>query len=152
MPNQFFWHELMTTDTRAAEKFYRDVVGWAAQDAGVPGQDYTVLNANGQGIGGLFRITEEMAGHGARPAWLGYVSTVDDVDARQPQEFATWAAPGPPRTLREVFRASSVSLWLPIRKVRPLLCRQGPARRPHLAIACRPARRALLGLERVDGG
>ena len=81
MPNQFFWHELITTDTKTAQKFYADVVGWTAQDAGVPGQDYTVLNANGQGVGGMLRITEEMAGHGARPAWLGYVS-VDDADAR----------------------------------------------------------------------
>ena len=33
MPNQFFWHELITTDTRAAQGFYGDVVGWTAQEA-----------------------------------------------------------------------------------------------------------------------
>jgi predicted enzyme related to lactoylglutathione lyase len=80
MPNQFFWHELLTSDTKAAQKFYSDVVGWTAQDSGVPGQDYTVFNAKGQGVGGMLRITEEMAGHGARPAWLGYIA-VDDVNA-----------------------------------------------------------------------
>jgi predicted enzyme related to lactoylglutathione lyase len=80
MPNQFFWHELITTDTRAAQKFYGDVVGWTAQEAGVPGHDYTVFNTHGRGVGGMLRITEEMAGHGARPAWLGYIA-VDDVDA-----------------------------------------------------------------------
>lgn len=80
MAGQFFWHELITTDVKAARKFYTDVVGWTAQDAGVPGQDYTVLNARGQGVGGMFRISEEMASHGARPAWMGYIA-VDDVDA-----------------------------------------------------------------------
>ena len=30
MPNQFFWHELITTDVKAARKFYTDVVGWTA--------------------------------------------------------------------------------------------------------------------------
>ena len=32
MPNSFFWYDLMTTDTKAAQKFYCDVVGWTAQD------------------------------------------------------------------------------------------------------------------------
>ena len=79
MPNQFFWHELLTTDTKAAQKFYGDVVGWTAQDAGVGGQAYTVFNARGQGVGGMMAITPDMAAHGARPGWLGYIS-VDDVD------------------------------------------------------------------------
>ena len=36
MPSQFFWHELMTSDVKAAEKFYSDVVGWRATDSGAP--------------------------------------------------------------------------------------------------------------------
>lgn len=79
MPHPFFWHELITTDIKAAGKFYADVVGWTTQDAGVPGHDYTLLNVGGQGVAGMLRITDDMAQHGARPAWLGYVS-VDDVD------------------------------------------------------------------------
>ena len=35
MPNSFFWHELITSDPKSAEIFYRDVVGWTAQDSGV---------------------------------------------------------------------------------------------------------------------
>jgi uncharacterized protein len=79
MPNQFFWHELMTSDTKAAQKFYGDVVGWSAQDAGVGGQSYTIFNAGGQGVGGMLAISPDMAKHGARPGWLGYIS-VDNVD------------------------------------------------------------------------
>ncbi len=79
MPNSFFWHELMTSDPKAAEKFYRDVVGWTAQDSGVPGTQYTVFNAADRGVAGMMAITADMAEHGARPGWLGYIAT-DDVD------------------------------------------------------------------------
>ncbi len=40
MPNshgKFVWYELTTTDTAGAESFYRDVIGWGEQDAGMPG-------------------------------------------------------------------------------------------------------------------
>jgi hypothetical protein len=80
MPSQFFWHELMTTDTKAAEKFYGDVVGWRATDSGVPGETpYTLFNVGDRGIAGMLKITPDMAQNGARPGWLGYVS-VDNVD------------------------------------------------------------------------
>jgi predicted enzyme related to lactoylglutathione lyase len=79
MPNSFFWHELMTSDPKAAENFYRDVVGWTAQDSGVPGTQYTIFNAADQGVAGMMAITADMAEHGARPGWLGYIAT-DDVD------------------------------------------------------------------------
>ena len=29
----FTWYELMTTDSKGGEKFYRDVVGWGAERA-----------------------------------------------------------------------------------------------------------------------
>jgi uncharacterized protein len=80
MPNSFFWYDLMTTDTKAAQKFYCDVVGWTAQDVSVSGQTYIALNTNGQGVAGLMPIPEEAAKHGVRPAWMGYIA-VDDVDA-----------------------------------------------------------------------
>ncbi len=79
MTSQFFWHELMTSDTKAAQKFYSDVVGWTAEDSGAPGMEYTLFNTKGQGVCGMLQITPDMAGHGARPGWLGYIS-VDDVD------------------------------------------------------------------------
>jgi len=77
MAGQFFWHELITTDPKAAEKFYRDVVGWTAQDSGVPGHAYTLFQVGDRAVGGMLAITPDMASHGARPAWLGYISTGD---------------------------------------------------------------------------
>src|ERR1700739_3708554 len=71
---KFGWYELMTPDTKAAGKFYSDVVGWTTQE--MPGGDsgtYTTFNIGNAGIAGMLTIP----GH---TAWVGYIS-VDDVDA-----------------------------------------------------------------------
>jgi predicted enzyme related to lactoylglutathione lyase len=78
--NNFVWYDLMTTDTPAAEAFYSSVVGWRAQDAGMPDRSYTILHAKETPIGGLMPIPKEAGAAGARPIWNGYVA-VDDVDA-----------------------------------------------------------------------
>ena len=70
----------MTTDTKAAARFYSTVVGWGTQEQGAAGMEYTVFTVNGQGVAGLMPIPEHMAQHGAKPGWLGYIS-VEDVDA-----------------------------------------------------------------------
>jgi predicted enzyme related to lactoylglutathione lyase len=77
---QFFWYDIMTTDTKAAAKFYSQVVGWGTQDGGQAGKEYTLFTVNGQGVAGLMPIPEEAARNGAKPGWMGYIS-VDDVDA-----------------------------------------------------------------------
>jgi predicted enzyme related to lactoylglutathione lyase len=79
-PNgKFVWYELMTTDTKAAEDFYRSVVGWRAQDAGMSDMAYTILSAVETPVGGLMKLPEEARANGAAPRWIGYVA-VDDVD------------------------------------------------------------------------
>jgi uncharacterized protein len=103
MPNAFFWYDVMTTDTKAAQKFYCDVMGWTAQDVSASGQTYIAFNVHDQGVAGLMPIPEEAAKHGVPPTWMGYIG-VDDVDA---------TAKRPPR-----FPASSASRWWPIRKGR----------------------------------
>lgn len=77
---KFIWYELMTNDAAAAERFYGDVVGWGARKMEGPGMTYTVLEAGGNGVGGMFALTKQMCDGGARPGWIGYVA-VDDVDA-----------------------------------------------------------------------
>jgi hypothetical protein len=49
----------MTTDTLASQKFYRDVVGWGAQDSGMPDAEYTLLTVNGRPVAGLMPIPED---------------------------------------------------------------------------------------------
>src|SRR5271156_6923315 len=71
---KFGWYELMTSDTKAAGKFYSDVVGWSTQEMpGADGMPYTIFNLGNVGIAGMLNIP----GH---VAWVGYI-TVDDVDA-----------------------------------------------------------------------
>lgn len=78
--SNFFWYELMTTDTAAAEAFYKAVVGWSAQPFPGSETDYTVFNAGSAGVAGLMTIPEDAAKMGARPIWSGYIYA-EDVDA-----------------------------------------------------------------------
>ncbi|WP_026616220.1 VOC family protein [Ensifer aridi] len=80
MHGKFVWYELMTTDTKTAEAFYKNVVGWSARDAGMPGMDYTLFYAGEHQVGGLMTMPDGALEMKVPPAWLGYVA-VDDVDA-----------------------------------------------------------------------
>jgi len=75
--NQFFWYDLVTTDTAAAAKFYGAVVGWSYQDMSQPGNTYGIFKVGDAGVAGLMPFPEGMKGH---PGWNGYIA-VDDVDA-----------------------------------------------------------------------
>jgi uncharacterized protein len=71
---RFAWYELMTSDPKAAGKFYSDVVGWTTCEMPSPGgSTYTTFNLGNVGMAGMLTIP----GH---TAWIGYIS-VDDVDA-----------------------------------------------------------------------
>ena len=65
------WYELMTTDTKAAETFYRTVVGWkSAPFAGSP-QPYTTFNRSGEiPVAGLMSRPDGM---NAPPFWAMYI-------------------------------------------------------------------------------
>jgi len=76
----FVWYELMTTDTKAAEAFYDDVVGWSSVDSGMPDMNYTLFKTNDVRVAGLMTMPENALKMNIPPAWLGYVG-VDDVDA-----------------------------------------------------------------------
>ncbi len=83
MPNthgSFVWYELMTTDAKAGEDFYRDVVGWSAEKAPVPGVEYTLLKADSAPRAGMVTMPAAVCEAGWRPGWMGYVAA-DDVDA-----------------------------------------------------------------------
>jgi uncharacterized protein len=109
MQGQFFWYDIMTTDTRAAAKFYAHVVGWGIQTADAGGKEYTIFTAEGQGVAGLMPIPDEAAKQGAKPAWMGYVA-VDDVDAaaaKLKREGGT--VHRPPETVPGIIRFAVVS-------------------------------------------
>src|SRR5262245_54052957 len=66
------WYELMTTDTKAAETFYRNVIGWTpAPFEGSP-NPYTVFKRSGDvGVAGLM---ERPQGMNMPPFWAMYVA------------------------------------------------------------------------------
>ncbi|MBD9373547.1 VOC family protein [Rhizobium sp. ARZ01] len=80
MSNQgkFVWYELMTSDTAAAERFYKSVVGWAAKDAGMPDMTYTIFSAGDRMVAGLMTMPQEA--EGMPPGWIGYIYA-DNVNA-----------------------------------------------------------------------
>ncbi len=80
LKGSFVWYELMTTDEAAAAKFYGDVVGWSATDAGMPDIKYTLLGMGGDRVAGLMALPQPLRDKGVPPHWAGYVG-VDDVDA-----------------------------------------------------------------------
>jgi predicted enzyme related to lactoylglutathione lyase len=76
MTSFFCWHELRTSNTDAARRFYSELFGWRFHDADMaPAGKYTSIMVGERGIGGLCATQG-----GEPPNWSSYV-TVDDVDA-----------------------------------------------------------------------
>jgi len=74
---KLLWYELLTTDMKAAEAFYADVVGWTVKPFEGAGQPYDVINdAAGKGIGGVMTLPEGM---NHPPHWVMYIG-VPDID------------------------------------------------------------------------
>ncbi|MFZ1092836.1 MAG: VOC family protein, partial [Xanthobacteraceae bacterium] len=76
----FVWYDVMTSDTKAAESFYHEVIGWDAKDSGMPDVSYTLLSMGPAMVGGLMPIPEDARKAGVGPTWMGYIG-VNDVDA-----------------------------------------------------------------------
>ncbi len=79
MQNPFVWHDLMTNDVEAAQKFYGDVVGWTFDP---PMDGYVVGKAGEAGVIGIMDTPPHLKG--MPPFWSGYVYT-PDVDAAAAQ-------------------------------------------------------------------
>lgn len=75
----FCWNELMTRDVPAAQKFYKELIGWNPTNSPMPGIDYTLLKSGeNKDEGGMMAMPEgvpqQVPSH-----WMSYI-TVDDVD------------------------------------------------------------------------
>jgi uncharacterized protein len=72
------WYELMTTDTAAAETFYKNVIGWTSAPFGDSSQPYTLFKRSGDtGVAGLMKRPDGM---NMPPFWAMYIG-VPDFDA-----------------------------------------------------------------------
>jgi len=73
------WYELMTTDMKAAESFYKNVIGWTTEPFPGAGKPYTALNRSGKvGVGGILDKPSEVK---APPFWAMYIAVPKLEDA-----------------------------------------------------------------------
>ena len=73
----FSWCELMTTDLKAAKKFYGELFGWEIEDHDMKSMTYSVIKNGGKATGGMMEMPPETSG--VPPHWGTYI-TVKDVD------------------------------------------------------------------------
>jgi predicted enzyme related to lactoylglutathione lyase len=80
----FVWCELMTTDTTAADSFYKKVVGWTSVPFAPDGSYSVFNNPSGAGVAGLMKLPDAASQMGAPPNWMMYVGTpsVDETAVR----------------------------------------------------------------------
>lgn len=78
---RFVWHDLFTSDPRAAADFYGPIAGWEFEEAR---DGNLMIRSGGEEIGRIATMPRS----GIPPAWLGYVA-VEDVDeaARKAEEL-----------------------------------------------------------------
>jgi uncharacterized protein len=72
------WYELLTTDVKAAESFYTNVVGWTVTPFEGAQPPYDVWNAKDGGIGGVMALPD---GLNVPPHWAMYVGAPNLDDA-----------------------------------------------------------------------
>ena len=77
----FIWYDVMTTDTKAAAKFYGDVIDWQTQEHPMAdGGTYTIFSKGPVMVAGLMGAREPCF-EAKRPA-LGAVTTIINVIGR----------------------------------------------------------------------
>ena len=77
-PGALCWTELLTRDTKAAEKFYSGLFGWSAKTGGAGAQAYTEFTVGGTPDAGMMQMPAEMGA--VPPHWTPYFA-VRDCDA-----------------------------------------------------------------------
>ena len=76
----FVWYELSTTSMAAARAFYSAVLGWATDDAPMPGMPYIIGKAGGAPVAGIMDLPPHLRQAGVPPHWNAYLACAD-VDA-----------------------------------------------------------------------
>ncbi len=67
------WYELMTTDMKGAEAFYRDVIGWQTKPFEGAGQPYTTFNRGSDASSSVGGVMTKPADVKAPPFWAMYI-------------------------------------------------------------------------------
>lgn len=111
---RFVWHELMTTDAKAAAAFYGSVVGWGTQDwpgpvPNMPDATYRFFTNGSTPATGLMELTNSACASGAKPGWLGSIGVADvDVAFAKAQQLGA-SAYVPPTDIQDVGRFATMA-------------------------------------------
>jgi predicted enzyme related to lactoylglutathione lyase len=83
---RFVWYELLTTDPKAAQAFYPEVIGWKTQPYDEIG-GYTMWVGNQGPLGGVMNLPEQARAMGAPSFWQSNVevANVDEAVAKVKQ-------------------------------------------------------------------
>lgn len=78
-PGQVVWHEIVTPDVAASQKFYGGLFGWTFRSIESDGLDYSIAMFGPRPVAGFFR-PEDWRGRTVAAEWVQFFS-VADVDA-----------------------------------------------------------------------
>jgi predicted enzyme related to lactoylglutathione lyase len=78
-PGEFVWHDLVTDDPAAAQRFYGSLLGWTFESGQGVDPGYTIIKHGNVPIGGIVARRSSDGDRGSAQ-WLAYIM-VNDVDA-----------------------------------------------------------------------
>lgn len=97
IPGKFVWHDLLTTDSPAVEKFYAGLFGWTFEVQKGRENPYKAIRLAGVPIGGIVDVSA-MKADTPSSTWLSYVSVADvdkTVAAMRSRNYKVLREPGP---------------------------------------------------------
>ncbi|MBK9088196.1 MAG: VOC family protein [Holophagales bacterium] len=97
IPGKFVWHDLLTTDSPAVEKFYAGLFGWTFEAQKGRENPYKAIRLAGVPIGGIVDVSA-MKADAPSSTWLNYVSVADvdkTVAAMRSRNCKVLREPGP---------------------------------------------------------
>ncbi len=97
IPGKFVWHDLLTTDSPAVEKFYAGLFGWTFEVQKGRENPYKVIRLAGVPVGGIVDVSA-MKADTPSSTWLNYVSVADvdkTVAAMRSRNYKVLREPGP---------------------------------------------------------
>ncbi len=76
LPGKFVWHDLLTTDSPAVEKFYGGLFGWTFEAQKGRENPYKAARLGGVPVGGIVDVSAKKS-EVPSSTWLSYVSVAD---------------------------------------------------------------------------
>jgi hypothetical protein len=76
LPGKFVWHDLLTTDSPAVEKFYAGLFGWTFEVQKGRENPYKVIRLAGVPVGGIVDVSAKKS-EVPSSTWLSYISVAD---------------------------------------------------------------------------